>query len=525
MIQRILAGVVALTFLTTNACAQIVTGGQPYVFVNGTIIDATQVNADYTYIISQVNANAAKNGVNSDITALLSITTPIAPTQGGSSIYYAGAAIGTANDIIVTPVTPANFTRVAGKTIRFIGAAANTGSATLAVNSTPATAIMRQTPAGLTTLTGGEIQPGQVVEAYYDGVQYEILTHATENGGFGPDTFLAAGTTTDLGSAPGHNVHITGSGVSITSFGSSARTTYPVYVGKVDGANTLVGGVNMTLPGGASSVNLYANDRFLAEYLGAGAWRVAAIFPALPITIPSSASALTVTNNAVTPGTKIDVTAAEVVMRSTGGSNYYTGNYGNCTIDMSVVGAGGLDAGTIAANTWYYVYAISAGTADSCIASTSAASPTMPASYIYKTRLGAMHTGAGSVIDRSLQKGRHTRWVATAGALPVTPGVQIASGTAGTCSATSTWVAAATVAPSTAVEVDVTLFPNSAAAGVQPNNASPSWVYAPLAFSGTATSATMTASMNLESTNVYWCAAGASAVLFETGWTDAVNAN
>lgn len=45
----------------------------PYTFVNGTTIDATQVNADLQAIISCVNSNAAHNGSNSDITNLTAI--------------------------------------------------------------------------------------------------------------------------------------------------------------------------------------------------------------------------------------------------------------------------------------------------------------------------------------------------------------------------------------------------------------------------------------------------------------------
>ena len=42
----------------------------PYTFINGTVEDATQVNTNFQAVATQVNANAAANGVNSDITAL-----------------------------------------------------------------------------------------------------------------------------------------------------------------------------------------------------------------------------------------------------------------------------------------------------------------------------------------------------------------------------------------------------------------------------------------------------------------------
>src|ERR1700688_3551090 len=56
----------------------IVTQPLPITLLNGTIADAGQVMTDLNAIASNVNANAAKNGVNSDITSLTALTS-IAP--------------------------------------------------------------------------------------------------------------------------------------------------------------------------------------------------------------------------------------------------------------------------------------------------------------------------------------------------------------------------------------------------------------------------------------------------------------
>lgn len=53
----------------------IITTPLPYVFSNGTTADATQVNADLNQIVNNVNANAAANGANADITSLSALTT------------------------------------------------------------------------------------------------------------------------------------------------------------------------------------------------------------------------------------------------------------------------------------------------------------------------------------------------------------------------------------------------------------------------------------------------------------------
>ena len=54
----------------------------PYTFSNGAVADATQVNADFTTILSCINANVAKSGINSDITSLTALTTLFASGLG-----------------------------------------------------------------------------------------------------------------------------------------------------------------------------------------------------------------------------------------------------------------------------------------------------------------------------------------------------------------------------------------------------------------------------------------------------------
>lgn len=58
----------------------------PYTFVNGTVIDATQVNGDFNQVVANVNANGAENGVNNSITQLTGLTTPLSVGQGGTGV-------------------------------------------------------------------------------------------------------------------------------------------------------------------------------------------------------------------------------------------------------------------------------------------------------------------------------------------------------------------------------------------------------------------------------------------------------
>jgi len=58
------------------------------------------------------------------------------------------------------------------------------------------------------------------------------------------------------------------------------------------------------------------------------------------------------------------------------------------TINLSTNGVNGLDTGTLAANTGYYLYIIYNGTAVAGLASTSATAPSLPSGYSYRALLG-----------------------------------------------------------------------------------------------------------------------------------------
>ena len=61
-----------------------ISAAYPDILQNGTTADAAQVMADFYQIQNDVNANAAHNGANSDITSLSGLTTPLTTVQGGT---------------------------------------------------------------------------------------------------------------------------------------------------------------------------------------------------------------------------------------------------------------------------------------------------------------------------------------------------------------------------------------------------------------------------------------------------------
>jgi hypothetical protein len=74
---------------------------------------------------------------------------------------------------------------------------------------------------------------------------------------------------------------------------------------------------------------------------------------------------------------------------------------------------GGLDTGTIAANTWYHVFLIKrpdAGVVD-VLVSLSATAPTLPTSYTLFRRIGAMRTNASSQWTPFSQNGDEFLWL------------------------------------------------------------------------------------------------------------------
>lgn len=252
-------------------------GALPFLLQNGTTADATQVDADFDQIVTDVNTNAAHSGTNSDITALTGLTTPLTPLQGGSSVYRAGGSgnsSGTANAQVVATVIPDGFALTFGNRILFAAAFTNTGAMTLNVNGTGATPVFKRIPGtgGEVALTGGEVQAGQLIECIYAGSVFTLNQNVLENGGYGIFTNIAAASTVDLGTAPNHTAQVTGGPASIASFGSSASTTYPFYTVIFSGSNTLVHNASTMVLLGSANITTAALDSAVMFYNGAGAW-------------------------------------------------------------------------------------------------------------------------------------------------------------------------------------------------------------------------------------------------------------
>ena len=203
-------------------------------------------------------------------------------------------------------------------------------------------------------------------------------------------------------------------------------------------------------------------------------------------------------------------------------------------INANAAGANGLDTGSFAINTWYYVWVIYNGvTATTAgLLSASATAPTMPSGFTYKARVGAIRAGAGPAFVNMMQKGRRAQYlVGTFGgnALAALPNILL--GTSGTFSNTApAWTSQSISAfvPATASEITVVVV-NTQNAGVASNmqvapnsnygGAQSATNWPPLQLSSANANA-VTVSMELESTNIFFTSSAAGGGISTFGWVD-----
>jgi microcystin-dependent protein len=180
--MRTIIGLFLLLLCSFSAQAQIV-GQLPVQLQNNTTADATQVMANFNKIANDVNANAAKNGANNDITALGALITPITKAQGGSSNYISIApSTGSANAQVIgtsQQSTTPPFLLASGSSIQWVPGFTNTGPLTVTAAPAAAIPVKRRVPGGLADLAGGEVVAGTVTLIIYDGTQYQLTTDST----------------------------------------------------------------------------------------------------------------------------------------------------------------------------------------------------------------------------------------------------------------------------------------------------------------------------------------------------------
>ena len=248
--------------------------------------------------------------------------------------------------------------------------------------------------------------------------------------------------------------------------------------------------------------------------------------------------------NGTTPDTQISVTCDQIMLGSATGGASKASNV-SVTINTTTSGANGLDAGSIAAATWYSVWVISTGSTVAGIISVSQTAPTLPSGYVYYVRVGWVRTGASSSnLCRTLQYGNRAQYVVTPGSQTSTVVIIVSSGPAGGVFNPVAWNSAAigNFVPPTAGVINGTMWvdinslaenglailaPNSNYSGINiSSNPPPVSLFATAGNVGSGAlpmPISVLFSFVIESSNIYWALAGpssASISLICLGWID-----
>ncbi len=238
------------------------------------------------------------------------------------------------------------------------------------------------------------------------------------------------------------------------------------------------------------------------------------------------ANALVITNNSTVPTTSMDIDADEAILIDSEGIGLRVSSV-DLTIDCTTTGENGLDTGSLANSTWYYLYIISDTTTTAGLMSTSATSPTMPSGYSFKYRVGAVMTNGSALFMRIKQVGNVAEYeVVDSSTTTDTPAI----GTDAEGSTTTpTWVekSLASFVPPTATIINLidrgsgstTMLAPSDEYGPRGGPNRPPYV-----FSSAGASYSNSVSLVLLEYSIYRTATASWETVCQ-GWVDAVNAN
>jgi len=122
-----------------------------------------------------------------------------------------------------------------------------------------------------------------------------------------------------------------------------------------------------------------------------------------------------VVKNGTTPATDVDIDADEVVLKTADGGDTKVVSSVNLTAVISASGANGLDTGSEANSTWYYVFVIWNGTTVASLLSLSATAPTLPSGYTYFALVSAVRNDSSGDLLTFIQSGKHVQTGDTTG--------------------------------------------------------------------------------------------------------------
>lgn len=257
-----------------------------------------------------------------------------------------------------------------------------------------------------TSAVGGatyQLQQGQARFVTLNGTDVIVAF----DGGNGAVINIASAATTDLGTIITQNANITGT-TTITSFGSSAKTSSPLYQVTFAGALTLTYNATSLITPSAGNVYTQAGDTALLLYLGSGNWQILSYSANTFIPgVQLIAGGFRNLNITTTSNTGLTISADAATLEDASGRAYRARGV-NLSAALTTSGANGLDTGTETASTWYSVWLIYNQTTNTLasLLSASATSPTLPAGYTFRARFGWIRNDASANLWRTVQYGR-----------------------------------------------------------------------------------------------------------------------
>jgi hypothetical protein len=116
---------------------------------------------------------------------------------------------------------------------------------------------------------------------------------------------------------------------------------------------------------------------------------------------------LQIYNTIATPNSKVDVIATGIILSNVSDVQMAIKSV-SFTIDITASGANGLDTGSEATSTWYYIWAIAKDDGTKAgLFSASYTSPTLPSGYTYKALIGAVYNTSAGNFRLVRQMGRY----------------------------------------------------------------------------------------------------------------------
>lgn len=258
---------------------------------------------------------------------------------------------------------------------------------------------------------------------------------------------------------------------------------------------------------------------------GNGGFQVLSNVPSSAV-IPTAigcARGLLMTNNTSTPSTKIDITAGQTVMVTTGGAPKFVAAV-SVTIDLTTTGANGMDTGARPTSGYVYCYIISNGTVTAGLATATAPSaggPTLPGGYTYQNYVGAMFCDGSQNLFRSRQQRDTVHYVVTPATntaaflgLGFTAGTTLNPFTLGSLAPTLVASELGVMGGSSSNGLAVISANNNTSATSFVANPSPLGTGAPAGATG------LSGWLGLETTTIYAAIQSGSLGVFITGWRD-----